>query len=52
MKDNDSKLIGEAYEQIQEGIMGAMGGAADTAELAAMAGYPIHRLVPRPRWSI
>ncbi len=31
MKDNDSKLIGEAYEQIQEGIMGAMGGAADTA---------------------
>ena len=31
MKDNDSKLLAEAYEQVQEGIMSAVGGAADTA---------------------
>jgi hypothetical protein len=31
MKDNDSELIGEAYDQVQEGVMGAVGGAADTA---------------------
>jgi len=35
MKDNDSKLLEEAYGQIQEGVMSALGSAAKATGRAA-----------------
>ena len=35
MKDNDSKLLEEAYGQVQEGVMSALGSAAKATGRAA-----------------